>query len=140
MFTRHRSAPDRLWRGDRALRRPARLDRQTYWAMLAAGLAVTAALQAFGFRPNLGALTILMVMLQIRRARDFGGGGWWAAAYPLLVLCLLTRPADAAVSRAVLDLAIVGLVALFGAIPGDAGFNRFGPPPRSRPMFRRAQA
>lgn len=140
MFFCNRPAPNRPWRDDRALRRPARLDRQTYWAMLAAGLAVTAALQAFGFRPNLGALTVLMVMLQTRRARDFSGSGWWAAAYPLLVLCLLTRPAGADVARAGLGLAIVGLVALFGAIPGDAGLNRFGPPARPRPGFRRAQA
>lgn len=135
MFTRNR--PDR---DDRALRRPARLNRQTYWGMLAGGLAVTAALQALGFRPNLGALTVLMVMLQSRRAQDFGGSGWWAAINPALVLWLLTRPAEATLSRALLALAVVVLAALFGAIPGDTGLNRFGPPARPRSMVRRFAA
>jgi len=134
MVTRNR--PDR---DDRALR-PQRLNRQAYWAMLAGGLAMTAGLQAFGVRSNIGALTVLMVILQTRRAHDFGRSGWWAAAYPLLVLCLLTRPAEATLSRACLALAIVGLVVVFGAIPGVAGLNRFGPPAEPWPWFGRARA
>jgi uncharacterized membrane protein YhaH (DUF805 family) len=135
MFTRN--PPDR---DDRALQSPARVNRQTYWAVLAGGVAATMALQALGFRSNLGVLSVLMVMLQTRRAHDFGGDGWWAAVHPALVLCLLTRPEEATLSRALLALAIVGVAALFGAIPGDAGLNRFGPPISPGPMFRRARA
>jgi uncharacterized membrane protein YhaH (DUF805 family) len=135
MFTRYQ--PDR---DNRAQRRLARLNRQAYWAMLAGAVALTAALQALGFRSNLAALTVLMVMLQTRRAHDFGGAGWWAAVNPALVLCLLTRPAEAELSRGLLALAIVGVAALFGAVPGDAGLNRFGPPTAPRPTFRGARA
>jgi uncharacterized membrane protein YhaH (DUF805 family) len=135
MLTRNR--PDR---DDRAQLRWARLDRQTYWIMLAGGLAMTATMQALGFRSSLGALTGLMVMLQTRRAHDFGRSGWWAAANPLLVLSLLTRPPEAVLSRVALGLAVVALAALFGAVPGTAGLNRFGPPATPRPRFRRARA
>lgn len=134
MFT---PRPDR---DDRRFLVQARLNRQTYWVMLAGGLAMTAAMEALGVRSAVGALTGLVVMLQTRRAHDFGRSGWWAAAHPALVFCLLTRPAEAALARAALGLAIVGLAALFGAIPGTAGLNRFGPPATPRSMVRRARA
>ena len=78
------------------------------------------------------AASIMMILVMVRRAHDLGRTGWWgvaAALAPIPPVVILFYLSGENVALAVgYGLSIV-LTIILGALPGDAGDNRFGPPP-----------
>jgi uncharacterized membrane protein YhaH (DUF805 family) len=77
-------------------------------------------------------MTVVVMFVQVRRAHDFGRSGWWGVAAtvtPLLIVVPMFYVAGETVA-AVVGIAVeLILLVLLGALPGDVGENRFGPPP-----------
>jgi uncharacterized membrane protein YhaH (DUF805 family) len=83
-----------------------------------------------------GLLTIVLVLIQVRRLHDAGRSGWWALAaqgVPSLVLApMLVFYPDLAFRLAGLA-EIIGIFWV-GLLRQDPGENRFGPPPGQKPV------
>jgi len=117
------AARGRFWLAGRSSRRE-------YWLYFAVVFAVSLLLA--DAPPVVDVLLLTAVLcVQIRRIHDFGRTGWWAVAAtaaPLIALPLIAVQSEyvtGLVGAAVALLFIVGI----GVAPGDAGDNRFGPPP-----------
>lgn len=109
-----------------------RAGRGEYWAVTALIFAVCIALS---FVPNLGSASIggaiALAMIQVRRLHDLGRTGWWALAIllaPLAATLVLAPVAGLEIAAGVGMLIELALIVALGAIVGDAGENRFGPP------------
>jgi uncharacterized membrane protein YhaH (DUF805 family) len=116
-----------------------RSSRKEYWLSVVIIMATSYVLSYLpGFASAVGLAALLMIM-QIRRAHDFGRSGWWGVLAQVAPLAVLFLPIafDDMTLYAVIP-AAVGIMIL-GVIPDDAGENRFGPPPprQLRAMFRR---
>jgi uncharacterized membrane protein YhaH (DUF805 family) len=107
----------------------ARAGRREYWTWVVLLFAASIALGSL--IPDISlAMTVPLIFAQTRRAHDFGRSGWWAAtatvapvvaSLAVVGLGLMTATLVGAISE-------LALIALFGALPGEAGDNRFGPP------------
>ncbi|MET0273545.1 MAG: DUF805 domain-containing protein [Phenylobacterium sp.] len=76
-------------------------------------------------------LTVVLMFAQIRRVHDFGRSGWWAALAtfaPMIAMFPLMAVASVDVAFIFGLLVEFALIIAIGAIPGDPGDNRFGPP------------
>jgi uncharacterized membrane protein YhaH (DUF805 family) len=136
-----------------------RSNRQEYWISVALLIVVAAVLSYFQMQAASAAITIMWVVTWVRRLHDVGLSGWFAGA-PIVFLIVLVFAAFAfggssfenvllaiqsndpkAISESGAGLLIavvaVGLIVQFGftiwlgAKSGDAGKNKFGPPPES---------
>ena len=119
-----------------------RINRATYWLCLVVITAIFAAIIAFtDKRVPYG--EIVLIVLCVPRLHDVGRSGWWVggvliAEIVIVVTALASLPEDQA-------LMVVGLFSLFilvglvvlGALPGQPGPNRFGPPPAPGLSFGR---
>jgi uncharacterized membrane protein YhaH (DUF805 family) len=107
-----------------------RASRREYWTYVGLLIGIGLILQnAAPIVSIIGATALLLV--QIRRVHDFGRSGWWAfAALVAPLICLpLMLVATVETTNTVGELMTLGLVTVVGAFPGEAGENRFGPPP-----------
>jgi uncharacterized membrane protein YhaH (DUF805 family) len=134
MFSRNR--PDRDDRRLYAL--SGRSNRAEFWAVVSVLIVVGYILHHLGAKAPIWTLATASGWFGQRRLHDFGQSGWWFA---LPIGGFLVLPAIATLSHSfMLFNGAVGLAGLLtvvflliiGAIPGDAGSNRFGPPIRSR--------
>jgi uncharacterized membrane protein YhaH (DUF805 family) len=124
--------------------RRGRINRATYWLCLVVISAIFAAIIALtGKRVPFG--EIALIVLCVPRLHDIGQSGWWVggmiiAEIAVMIAALASLPEDQAL--AVLGLfgllILVGLVVL-GALPGQPGPNRFGPPPAPGLSFGRSE-
>jgi uncharacterized membrane protein YhaH (DUF805 family) len=77
------------------------------------------------------ALIWVVLSVETRRLHDFGRSGWWAwgcfalSCLPIAFMTVAPRDDIEVVAAAISLVAIV----VIGAIPGNPGENRFGPPP-----------
>jgi uncharacterized membrane protein YhaH (DUF805 family) len=118
-----------------------RYNRATYWLFFALLLIASAILVYFG---KDGVLTgVLFVILATPRLHDIGLSGWIAVGVVVLANALGIGVLLAGISSGhletvigVLGLAVFGLAALLGAIPGTAKTNRWGDPPAPGFNFR----
>jgi uncharacterized membrane protein YhaH (DUF805 family) len=130
---------DRVKGGSQSGLLGGRSSRKEYWLSVVIIMATSYVLSySPGFASAVGLAALLMIM-QIRRAHDLGRSGWWGVLAQVAPLAVLFLPIafDDMTLYAVIP-AAVGIMIL-GVIPGDAGENRFGPPPpkQLRAMFRR---
>jgi uncharacterized membrane protein YhaH (DUF805 family) len=111
-----------------------RINRATYWAIV--GVAIAAILiSVLVFRRPLPAALVVMLIAAIPRLHDLGRTGWWAGGVFVALMALFfgggfALPPKAfqnALGAAVLVLPV--LLSALGGLPGQAGDNRFGPPP-----------
>lgn len=108
-----------------------RSSRREYWLYIAVLFGLSFLLSHAPPAVNL-VFTATMLFVQIRRVHDFGRSGWWAVAAvfaPLLPVVPLFYFYGEMVAVGVGVVVELALIALVGAIPGDPGDNRFGPPP-----------
>ncbi|WP_293372055.1 DUF805 domain-containing protein [Phenylobacterium sp.] len=106
-----------------------RAGRGEYWVWVAIIFVLSIGLSYID--PDVGvAMTAPLTFAQIRRAHDFGRSGWWAAAATVApVVATLPVLSMGLVTATLVGVAAeLALIVLFGALPGDAGDNRFGPP------------
>ena len=108
-----------------------RAGRREYW--LYVGLLILLSLVLSHSPPimRLGFAAALL-FVQIRRLHDYGRSAWWAVAatlMPLILVALLFYLAGEDIAMLVGTAIELILLVLIGALPGDAGDNRFGPPP-----------
>ncbi len=108
-----------------------RAGRREYW--LYVGLLVLLSLVLSHSPPivHLGFAAALL-FVQIRRLHDYGRSAWWAVAAtlaPLILVAALFYLAGEDIATLVGTAIELILLVLIGALPGDAGHNRFGPPP-----------
>lgn len=112
------------WLGGRASRRE-------YWVYV--GLLILLSLVLRYAPPIVGLVfNMVLIFVQIRRLHDFGRSGWWAAAAMLASLvpaAPLVFLAGEGVAILVGTAIALVLIVLIGALRGDVGDNRFGPPP-----------
>jgi uncharacterized membrane protein YhaH (DUF805 family) len=108
-----------------------RAGRREYWTQIAF-LFVVSYLMA-GASPILKlVLTVILMLIQIRRVHDLGRSAWWAVAAtvaPILLIVPVLRVASldvATITGVVFELI---LLLVIGVPPGDPDDNRFGPPP-----------
>ena len=79
--------------------------------------------------------TIGWIILYARRLHDIGRSAWWilalaAAMAPVLIVFLTRGQTDVGVGMTAL--VQLGFTVVLGALPGDPGANRYGPPPGAR--------
>lgn len=143
------------WGGVLAARAPAlrargssgqRIDRKLYWLALAllTGLGVLLGAATPGGHLFTRGLLLFWIWVYARRLHDFGRSGWWQAAGLALQVVLAYGLIGQLHWRESPSLAVLGLVQLVftgvvGAIPGDPGENRFGPPPGVPPLAAQAE-
>jgi len=134
-----------------------RSNRQEYWASVALLIVAALALEALHMQAASAAITIMWVITWIRRLHDIGKPGWFSLIPLGIVLALaiaglviggdafVKTMADAEATGAMpamdrnayifMGVVFVGLIVQFGFTiwlgirKGDAGNNRFGPPP-----------
>ena len=113
------------------------------WAYVVGQLAPAVLLQPLAMMPHgplwtawawIGGFASYVVMgtLTARRLHDLGRAGWWFAwISALFAVALMPKPP--ALTTLSLATAVVAFLAMavLAAIPGEAAFNRFGPPPPS---------
>lgn len=111
-----------------------RINRAAYWAIV--GVAIAAILvSVLVFRRPLPAALVVMLIAAIPRLHDLGRTGWWAGGVFIALMALFFGGGFAlppqvfqnALGAAVLVLPV--LLSALGGLPGQAGDNRFGPPP-----------
>jgi uncharacterized membrane protein YhaH (DUF805 family) len=106
-----------------------RSSRREYWVYVGLLLIISYSIHA---PPIIGlVLTLALIWVQIRRLHDFGWHWRWAlvaAAAPLVVLPLMIIASEETVVG-VGAMVVLPIVILIGAVPGNSGDNRFGPPP-----------
>lgn len=108
-----------------------RSSRREYWLYMALLTAVSFLLSHAPPIMNF-AFSVVMLLVQVRRVHDLGRSGWWAAAAlvaPIPPSITLFYLAGEDVALAVGLVIGVVLITLIGALPGEPGVNRFGPPP-----------
>lgn len=118
-----------------------RSGRPEYWLSVAfcmlagVGLSFAPGLEGAG-----RAMTFVILFAQIRRVHDFGRPWWWALAATLSPAVVMAPLFAISTDLALLvGLAVeLGAIVWIGVRRGDAGENRFGPPPR--PGWRAAFA
>jgi len=125
----------------------ARMNRIVYWRCWALVAALAAALQ---LAPGLGrSAPYVAVVLGMRlygvRLQDIGRSGWWQLVLygAQLAAIALTAFAGLDARTLALELALalqVVFTAGLGALPGEAGANRFGPAPGQRSPLGLAEA
>jgi uncharacterized membrane protein YhaH (DUF805 family) len=106
-----------------------RSSRREYWLYIGLMFALGAILKT----PPIGdfGMWLIALFVQIRRVHDFGRTGWWALAAsvaPLLCVPLILITTEEIANIVGVAIGLV-LVTGIGVPPGDAGENRFGPPP-----------
>jgi uncharacterized membrane protein YhaH (DUF805 family) len=108
-------------------------------------VAIGAAMVAFDVKlPAIG--EIVFIFLGVPRLHDIGWSGWWAAGVILVEIVIvvvavltLTRD-DAYIVAGLFVLVVMGLLAVLGLVPGQAGANRFGAQPAAGISFGRKAA
>jgi uncharacterized membrane protein YhaH (DUF805 family) len=107
-----------------------RASRREYWIYI--GLLIVLGV-VFSYSPPAVNLVMYLVftVIMVRRVHDFGRTGWWAwaaAALPFSAMLLLMVTSETVASLVSLVITVALMIAV-GAIRGDPGANRFGPPP-----------
>jgi uncharacterized membrane protein YhaH (DUF805 family) len=109
-----------------------RASRREYWIWVVAAFGLSVILGELIHSGGSSAMTVVLICAQVRRLHDFGRTGWWALGATLAPVAVMI-PVWIAVSLTVGLLAAVvvelALIVWIGAVPGDAGANRFGDPP-----------
>ncbi|WP_293407667.1 DUF805 domain-containing protein [Phenylobacterium sp.] len=83
-------------------------------------------------------ISIAFAIVQIRRLHDFGRSGWWLLPVLLMPVCLPLVALQLGLLGDTLLVTLALYLAAYiwmGVRKGDAGDNRFGPPPASRGIF-----
>ena len=113
-----------------------RMARKEYWQRELTMFAATIVIGlAWGFAGwNVAALYLTLIpayisniCIHVRRLHDLGVSGWWF----LLVMLAGGFTAGLFGSDAAVWLYNIGMLAVFGSVPGTHGRNRFGPDPLS---------
>lgn len=127
------AADDRA--GKRANWLAGRSDRMEYWAYVLMIVAILAIMSMVGFDAGSGVSAGAMFVIHIRRLHDLGLSGWWALALMVGQFAVAIPLAFLGLLGVVLAV-LVGLAVLvaMGAIPGQPGENRFGPPRAKRSL------
>jgi len=117
----------------------ARIDRKGYWqAAFVVFAGVVSMSFVLGVHDGLAPLTtLLFIRIYASRLHDFGRSGWWqlllyGIQIPAIVLVGTAGGLPPAASVGVGFLTQLIFTAVVGAIPGNPGANRFGPPPNQR--------
>nr|WP_232793115.1 DUF805 domain-containing protein [Caulobacter hibisci] len=111
-----------------------RINRATYWAIVAVAIAA-ALISSLVFKRPLPAAQVVLLIAAVPRLHDLGRTGWWAGGFFIAETALILggafvlppQPFQTALGLVVLLLA--GLLIWLGAMPGKSADNRFGPPP-----------
>ena len=113
-----------------------RIDRRTYWIATGAVFAIAFAVTFIpGLARGIAPLaTLVFIRLFASRLHDFGRSGWWqlilyAVQVPTIVLLMTAADQPTGVASAAGLFVQLVFTTVLGAIPGDRGDNRFGPPP-----------
>lgn len=113
-----------------------RMDRATYWCLMAFAASVSAACWSFfSVSPPIGiAVTLFCIP---RLLHDIGWSGWWSVGLFIAGVhsqsLFLTGPEvfpGSDLSAIVLAVMLVGTIIVLGGLPGQPGTNRFGAPLR----------
>jgi len=114
----------------------ARTNRKGFWLATAIVFAVAIGMSLVGpARSGLaGVTTLLFVRIYASRLHDFGRSGWWqlllyGVQFPAVILIAGAGALPPGGLIGVGLLIQLVFTAVIGAIPGDPGTNRFGPPP-----------
>ena len=117
----------------------ARIDRKGYWlAAFVVFAGVVSVSFVLGIHDGLAPLTtLLFIRIYASRLHDFGRSGWWqlllyGIQIPAIVLVGTAAGLPPAASVGAGFLTQLIFTAVVGAIPGNPGANRFGPPPNQR--------
>jgi len=111
-----------------------RMNRATYFAMLALIVAILTAIVSFDKKPP-GVLEVLIVFIGVPRLHDFGRSGWWIVLIftieiAAIVVGLVFVPlADFGIVAGLTVLLIFAALIVLGCIKGDEAANAFGDPP-----------
>ncbi len=116
----------------------SRINRKTYWIVTVVVFAISIALGYAGFEKAQRAIapmvTIVFIRIFASRLHDFGRSGWWQLVLygiqiPAIILIATAGGEPIEVATGLGVLIQVAFTVVLGAIPGDRGDNRFGPPP-----------
>jgi uncharacterized membrane protein YhaH (DUF805 family) len=111
-----------------------RINRATYW-LVVAGILAVAMVVGYVTRTPFRGTDVLLLIVAIPRLHDFGRSAWWAVAVLLLeflagvALAKLLPAPQLPVSIGMIAIVIAALTILVGFLRGTAGTNRFGPQP-----------
>ena len=125
--------------------RYGRINRATYWLILAIGAAVYAAIVFYSSKPA-AIREFVLAIVAIPRLHDMGKSAWWVAGVFVAELAIiagafLALPMDSALLVSFgFELILVALMIWIGVIPGDPNANRFGDAPASGISFRKKAA
>jgi uncharacterized membrane protein YhaH (DUF805 family) len=114
--------------------RKSRINRATYWLLVAFGIAAIGLLSYLGRRSSV--MEIAVVAIGVPRLHDIGRSGWIAGAViaaeiaaVVAVVALGGGVQAIQVTAAAIVLVMLLLAIWLGVVPGDPGPNKWGPPP-----------
>lgn len=115
-----------------------RAGRKEYWLSVTALMGLSAGLNVVNGR-GAPALSIVLLLFQVRRAHDFNRSGWWAMLAQLSAALVLLLPLPIDLKEIGVMLWGLAVTIIFGVIAGSPDANRFGPPPPAtlRAIYRR---
>ncbi|MBS0491263.1 DUF805 domain-containing protein [Phenylobacterium sp. NIBR 498073] len=113
----------------------ARAGRKEYWFWFGVMCVLSLIISYLPGEPSTFSLAVAFAFIQVRRLHDFGRSGWWVVPFFVLPLALPLIALELGLQEGVTLLVTLALcVAAYiwmGVRKGDAGDNRFGPPPAS---------
>jgi uncharacterized membrane protein YhaH (DUF805 family) len=118
----------------------ARINRATYWTLLALILSIYCAINALA-PETVPVSALLLLFICIPRLHDTGRPGWqiWVMVLPAIIALVLgpefVSREDRGIVRGLVALYLIGVSIIVGTIPGDPGANRYDAPPK-RGVFK----
>ena len=112
-----------------------RANRATYWATMAALVAMTCIFKFLANKP-FAVSEALVALFCVPRLHDIGKSGWIAAAFLALEFVLMLLSAVNMVVMGIYVLSMAGLLVWLGCIPGEATANKWGEVPEPGVQFK----